>query len=341
MSRAQKKTHAVGIDVSIAELHVAIEGVEGVLVFANDADGHRKLAKRLTKGGAGARVVVEATSTYHLDLAIHLAKTAGCEVMVANPRSTHAFHNARNVRAKTDKVDARSLVEFARSMPFLPWSPPEQAVLEFRAIAVYLEQLLKEQTRVRNQLHAASATATVPQWVADQLRKRVDELEAAIGEAIAKMEEHADAHPILAEAVARLDTIPGVGKLTAMRLTALFLVLDSTMTSKEITAWAGLDPRPRESGTSLRGRRAISKRGNARARAGLYMSAVTAIRANGPFRALYSRVSGTKDAPKKPKMVGLVAVMRKMLVIAWGMHRTRTNWSEEKALPSKKSNEAA
>ena len=95
-------------------------------------------------------------------------------------------------------------------MPFVPWSPPEQAVLEFRAIAVYLEQLLKEQTRVRNQLHAASATATVPQWVADQLRKRVDELEAAVGEAIAKMEEHADTHPVLAEAVARLIKIRGI-----------------------------------------------------------------------------------------------------------------------------------
>ena len=341
MSRTQKKVFAVGIDVSLKELHVAIEGANEVLVFDNDAVGHKKLATRLTKAGRHARVVVEATSTYHLDLAIRLARTPRCEVMVANPRATHAFHNARSVRAKTDKVDARTLVEFARSMPFVPWVAPDKAVLELRAIAVYLEQLIKDQTRAKNQLHAASATDTVPDWVADQLRRRIDELETAIEQAAAKLAEHAEAHAFIAETVRRLETIPGIGELTALRLTALFLVLDPTMTSKEITAWAGLDPRPKESGTSVRGRRPISKRGNSRARASLYMSAVTACRGKGPFRALYTRISGTKEAPKKPKMVGLVAVMRKMLTIAWALHRTKTTWSAEKAFPSERKAKAA
>jgi transposase len=341
VSKTQKKAIAVGIDVSLDELHVALEGEDEVFVVSNDAAGHKKLAKRLIKGGRHAKVVVEATSTYHLDVAILLARTSRCEVMVANPRSTHAFHNARNVRAKTDRVDARSLMEFARTMPFVPWTAPEQSVLEFRAFAVYLEQLIKEQTRTRNQLHAASATDTASRWVVDQLRKRLDELGTAIELATAKMAEHASAHPVLAAAVERIVTIPAIGQLTAMRLTALFLVLDSSMTSKEITAWAGLDPRPKESGTSVRGRRAISKRGNARARASLYMSAVTATRMQGPFRALYVRISGTKEAPKKAKMVGIVAVMRKMLITAWALHRTQTTWCAEKAFPTKKMAEAA
>src|SRR5690606_34452898 len=140
------------------------------------------------------------------DLALLLARTPRCRVMVANPRTTHAFHNARNVRAKTDKVDARCLMEFARTLPFVPWSPPDQAVLEFRALAVYLEQLIKEQTRTRNQLHAASATDTASSGVVAQLRKRLDELDAAIELATAKMAEHASAHAVIAQTVQRIDT---------------------------------------------------------------------------------------------------------------------------------------
>lgn len=341
MARTQKGPTAVGIDVSLAELHVAVEGVDDVLVFTNDADGHRKLVHRLTKGGRRARVVVEATASYHLDLAIRLSEAPRCELMVANPRSTHAFHMARNLRAKTDKVDARCLLEFVRSMEFVAWVPPGRPVLEFRAISAYLEQLIKDQTRTKNQLHAASSTSTAPTWVVDQLRARLDAFETAIEETTAKMAEFAAAHPDIGEAVARIDTIPGIGELTAMRLVAQFLLLDPTMTSKQVTAWAGLDPRPRESGTSIRGRRSISKRGSARTRACLYMPAVAASRMKGPFRALYTRISGTREARRKPGMVGMVAVMRKMLTIAWALHRTRTTWCEEKACPSKKLSEAA
>lgn len=329
---SKKKVFAVGIDVSAKELHVAVEGLDEVLVFPNTAEGHVKLAKRITKGGRHARVVLEATGMYHLDVALQLANTSRCEVMVANPRATHAFHRALGTRAKTDKVDAGSLLQFARSMPFVLWTAPDKVVLEFRAYARYLDQLIKEKVRLQTQLEAAASSSASPAWVIEQLQRRLDDSERNITGVRDRMAEHCDEHHAIRDAVARLVTIPGIGTTTAMRLVADFLLLDPDMTSKEITAWAGLDPRPRESGTSVRGRRSISKHGSSRARAALYMAAVAAARCKGPLRGFYQRISGPEGA-KKPGKVGIVAVMRKLLVVAWALHRTQTEWSVSKASP--------
>ncbi|MCB9673133.1 MAG: IS110 family transposase [Alphaproteobacteria bacterium] len=327
---SKSKTNAVGIDVSARDLHVAIEGLDTVLVFPNSVEGHTKLVKRITKAGRHARVVLEATGLYHLDLALFLAQQGRCEVMVANPRSTHAFQRARNTRAKTDKVDAELLLKFALTMDFTPWAAPDSAVLELRGYARYHDQLIKEKVRLQTQLSSVEATRASPGWVIEQLQRRLREAETSLVEALDRMEQHSEGHPVIRDAIARLTTIPGVGVVTATRLVAEFLLLDPEMSSKEITAWAGLDPRPRESGTSVRGRRSISKQGSSRVRAALYMSAVASCRFNEPFRRLYQRISGPEGS-NKPGKVGIVALMRKLLIVAWALHRTKSEWSEAKA----------
>ena len=85
-------------------------------VFANDSAGHRKLIRRLTRGRAKARVCLEATGIYHLDLALALDQTQNVEVMVANPRTTKDFARAQLRRSKTDRTDAASLLEFVSEL---------------------------------------------------------------------------------------------------------------------------------------------------------------------------------------------------------------------------------
>jgi transposase len=120
-----KQCNRVGVDVSAKELVVAIEASgrrEVPIVFANDAEGHRKLVKLATKRGASAQVVLESTGTYGLDLTLHRAKRV--EVMVANPRAIAHFARASLQRSKTDRLDAGTILEFAMRLPFEPWSPP-------------------------------------------------------------------------------------------------------------------------------------------------------------------------------------------------------------------------
>ena len=157
MTSSKKQTRTAGIDVSFKELQVAVDD-GGLHTFDNDASGHRKLLAFLTKRGRRARAVLEATGSYHVDVAFALVRHPRCEVMVVNPRAARHFHIAQGIRAKTDRVDAASLLQFALRMPFQPWTGPSDAALELRSVARFVDQLVKYQTRVKNQLHAANAT---------------------------------------------------------------------------------------------------------------------------------------------------------------------------------------
>ena len=130
-----KKLLLCGIDVSSKELVVAIDPGAGRIwegTFPNDASGHRKLIQRLARGKVLARVCVEATGIYHLDLCVALEQAKGIEVMVANPRTTKDFARAQLRRSKTDRTDAHSLLEFVRRMEFEPWAPPSAPVRALR-----------------------------------------------------------------------------------------------------------------------------------------------------------------------------------------------------------------
>ncbi|MFT7581424.1 MAG: transposase [Myxococcota bacterium] len=229
----------MGVDVSARQLHVCLEGEQHILTFDQDAAGHRALIKAITKGGKRAYVVVEATGTYHLDSVISLAGHRRCDVSVLNPRSSKAFHDAQNIRAKTDSVDAKWLCEFALRMEFALWKAPTTIVMELRALVRYRTQLVKGQTRLKNQFHAVGASVTTPTWLSAQLGLRLQLLKAQIGAVDDELLAFENRHSEIMGHVARIMTVPGIGRVTAHSLLSDFLVLDVEMTSKEITAWAG------------------------------------------------------------------------------------------------------
>lgn len=327
----------VGVDVSAATLHVAVEGRVEVAEFANSVVGFKKLVAYATKGSAReVRFVVEATGTYHLDLALFLHADRRCKVMVANPRQTKHFHEAQGRRAKTDRVDALSLLEFAQRMPFEPWTRPPQASLELRAAARFVDQAIKDLARLKNQLHAATVSESTPDWVVREVQERLAETERLVARGEAKILEMVAVDADLGAAAKRLDTIPGIGPATAARLVAEFAFAAPDMNSKQIAAWAGLDPRARESGSSVRGRRAMSKRGNARVRRMLYMSALAAARKE-PFAEMKQRI----EERSGKAMIALGAVMRKLLIVSWAVYRSDSTWQPRLASPRDEVSRAA
>lgn len=321
MGSSRPRECIAGVDVSAKKLDVAMEGRD-VATFENTQAGFKKLATYLTKRSRHARVVLEATGNYHVDLAWFLAHHARCSVMVVNPRDARHFHLAQGIRAKTDKVDAVSLLQFGLRMPFQEWQCPTKAVMELRAVARYVDQLVKSETRLKNQLHAAEVTSGIPSWLREQLQEQLAEFANHIELGEAKLIEMAKADPEIQRSVELLDSVPGIAPATAVRMVAEFMSVQADMSSKEITAWAGLDPRPRDSGTSVRGRRGMSKRGNARVRRLLYMPALAAARKAGPLQDLVERVA----ARSGKRMIGIGALMRKLLVVCWAIYRTRKPW---------------
>ena len=136
------KSDFAGIEVSQDELLVALRRDEQPLPlqsFPNSPEGHRAVARYLTRQGRGVRVCLESTGVYGLDVALLLQKQAGIEVMVANPRAVRHFAHALMERGKTDPLDARVLLEFAARMPFQPWQPPSATALHLCGLARRIE----------------------------------------------------------------------------------------------------------------------------------------------------------------------------------------------------------
>lgn len=294
--------------------------------FANSAAGHRQVIRWALCGAEGARVCLEATGIYHLQLALALYHHPAIELMVVNPRAARRFAEAHMVRAKTDAIDADGLLLFVQRMPFRPWQAPRDTVLRLQSLAHRVTQLDKELTRERSRLHAARKAGphTRPaqrdiQAHIQHLRRRKDAMQKQ-AEAVIQDD------PALADDARLIDTIPGFAHRSVTRLLAELAPLPGDMQAPQWVAQAGMDPRPGESGTSVRAARQISKQGNARLRAALFMPAMVAIQHDPNVAAFYAHLL----ARGKSKMTAMTAVMRKLLVAIWGMLQHREEWNGDK-----------
>jgi transposase len=308
-----------GVDVSAKTLaaHRLRDGKQEGREFTNDAAGHRDLLKWL---GKRARVCVEATGVYHLQLALTL-QAAGVELMVVNPRVAKDFARALSNRSKTDQVDARTLLEYVQRMAFTAWQAPRTSVLELRELARRLNELVHAAVDEKNRLHARNVAAISSTVVGDvkahvaQIERRIIQIEKA---AVAVIDDDDD----LRNQFQILKAITGIGRRSAILLLGELAVLDPSMTVKQLVAHAGLDPRVYESGTSVEKPTRISKVGNARLRAILYMNALSAVRHDRGARLFFAQLV----ARGKKRMQALVAVMRKLLHGIWIVLQRRVSF---------------
>lgn len=330
-SRRSKPSTFAGVDVSSAELVISYtrgRDAPRLATVPNTPAGHLVLLRILGKKAGCSRVVLEATGTYHLDVALTLAGKGSVELMVVNPLAARRFAQAQMRRAKTDKVDADVLREFASRMPLEPWVPPSAPALELRAVARHLSSLVADQTAAKNQIAAAGGTTTTPAFVVADLKALLAALEARIEANQKEAERVIAADPGLAAQFASILSMKGLGKRSSVLLLGELAVLDKEMSPDEVVAHAGLDPRPYQSGTRDPQRR-ISKVGNARVRAGLYMPALTAATHCPEVKAWFDRLI----AKGKPTFVAHVAVMRRLLRVMWVLVKRGGVWDPQKFLP--------
>lgn len=317
----------VGIDIADAsfEAKKRVNGKKFARQFDNTPAGHRQAIRWILKGAQGARVCLEATGVYHLQLALALARTSGIELMVLNPKAARRFAEAQLIRAKTDKVDADGLLEYLARMPFRAWMPPAEEVLELQSLAHRLAQLGKEKKREQARLHAAQRAGRHTRRVQDDIRAHVEFLaqrEKTIErEAVALMQRHVT----LSEDLRLVDTAPGFAARSAVKLLAELEVLPRHLAASQWVAQAGIDAQPKDSGDKT-GPRQISKQGNSRIRAALFYPAMSASQHDPNVKAYYQSLIARG---KKP-MQALVAVMRKLLHAIWGMLHHRQPWDGNK-----------
>lgn len=310
----------VGIDVSAKKFDVSVflpsKSVYQKKQFSNNSSGHAKLCSWLKSIGKKARICLEATGIYSLDLAICL-KEANFAVMVCNPRLTKNFHSALGKRGKTDAIDAKVLCQYCQKMDFVEWGLPEPQLMELRTVTRRIRAIKKDLAAELNRRHRAKATETTPAYLLEDIESSIKLLRQRIRTLIKKCKELIDDSETLKRKFEILLTVPGIAIVSALYLIGEICCLQGDLDVKQLVAHAGLDPRPFQSGTSINGKTIISKKGNKLLRKALFFPAMVAIQRDDTVKKFYVDMLHKG----KEKMQAIIAVMRKMLHAIFGMFK--------------------
>jgi transposase len=305
----------LGVDLSKETFHACLFGdhTEAKKAFPNTPKGFEQLIAWLNNRRAvNVHICMEATGPYWESLASYLH---GLEqrVSVVNPARIKAFAQSELLRTKTDEVDAALIARFCKSQSPELWLPPPAEIRILQALMRHYEHL--KTTRVQQSVYAQSSDAPV---VTTSIAEVIATLDEQIAQVERKIHQHFDDHPDLKRRRDLLTSIPGIGETTAGAILSEIPHLDQFQSAKAVAAFAGLSPRERRSGTSIHGRTRLCKTGNARVRKALYMPAVVALRFNPTLRIFAERLL----AAGKHKRLVIGAVMRKLLVLAYGILRS-------------------
>lgn len=327
----QSPSHALswaGIDLAKATFEAAIWGHDDfrtmrVRSFPRCKEGASALLAWLRDSvspGVGIGLVMEATATFAEDMATWLLDLdPGLHVAIVNPIQTSAFLRSLGLRNKTDDLDAKALAQYGAERRPLSWERPTPELA-----------ILKDLARVRMDLvHARTAMAVrlkdharASKQAAKAMAKVVHALDIQIKALEADIRKHLSAHEALAKQAGRMDSIVGVGLITAVTVMTELGDLRRFDRSRQLTAFAGMSPRWKESGTSVHGKPRLCKQGSTRVRAALYLAACAAVRFNPDMKATYERLL----APGKARRVALGAVMRKLLVLMRAVLKVDHDW---------------
>jgi transposase len=299
----------VGADVAKAEFVIAGFGAQR-MVSRPVQNNPTAIGRWLRTLPASSCIAMESTGKYHKSLA-DIAHARGFEVYLLNARHVHHYSKSLGRRGKTDRLDAEVIARYAAL---------EHANLHrYEPTPAHL-QSLSELQRLRAQ--------TVQAWVSlrqscrdcdkgtrDLIEPALAGLKAAVSAVEAEMGRRIQAQEKLAQTYALVTSVTGIGLQTGTALSILFERVAFT-TSDAVVAFAGLDPRPRESGQFV-GVRKLSKQGNAALRALLYNAASSAAR-SGVFKGYYQALRAKKFASTQ----ALIILARKLLRIAYGVWRS-------------------
>ncbi|WP_373745695.1 IS110 family transposase [Neisseria dentiae] len=309
----------LGIDVGKFELSCCLisDGIFYEQEFENTRSGYKALKTWLDghKANENLHCCCEATGNYYEPLAEYLS--GHYKMSVENPRKIKGFGIAVLQRSKTDKQDAKLIAQYCKAMNPEPWQQPTPAQKQLQELTRYI-------TRVKKQ-RAAELTKqqTAPDYLKPHIASTIAHLDTLLKRLKQDLQTFYKANPDYDKNRKRLRTISGIGETSASVLLAA--LTGRFETPAQFTAYLGLDPRMYQSGTSVNGRPRISKVGKSDLRAALYMPALVAYRIN----AFPDFVRRLKEK-KKPFKVIIVAIMRKLAVIAFHILKSQTEYDKSR-----------
>ncbi|PKL46779.1 MAG: hypothetical protein CVV37_08420 [Nitrospira bacterium HGW-Nitrospira-1] len=326
-----KQVIYVGIDVGSQELVAALEG-RRPRSFKHSQTGIREMVAWAGRIASGAimQFCLEATGVYGYSVACRLFREHGCPVSVINPAQIAAYARAQLRRTKTDFVDAQVILSFAASQKPPLWKPESNVLRQLYLLVTEADRIRQEQTQWSNREHTRKYQDDLPQVIKQSrkavqrtLKRQLEKIEKATTN-ICKQNDD------IKQQVELLCSIPGIADHSAVRILAYAKSALWNLDRRALTAHAGLAPAHKQSGTSINGKSRIAKQGDRRLRTALFMPAVVAAHHNPILKIFYQRLL----EKGKPKMLAIVAVMKKLLMMIRAMLKNNLPFNPNYALDS-------
>ena len=325
---------SVGIDISKRSFTACVgkRTLEGtyelskVLEFSNDKKGFNQfvkwVGKTMTKG-LEISFAMEATGIYFEQLAYHLTRLKK-NVSVLLPNKVSHYGKSLNVKSKTDIVDAKVITMLSCDRNLAKWSPPSPLFKKLRAICRLYKTLQDDKTQTTNRLKQIL-------WGYEPLREAVrihksniKRIDKELKKLEMQMKEVLQSDDNVWSKVEHLLTIKGVGLKTIAIVLGESQGFALIKNQRQLTSYCGYDVVQRESGTSIKGKTRISKKGNSHIRAAMHFPSMVATRFNPKMKKIYDRTV----AKTKVKKIGLVSIQRRLLVLMYSLWKTNQPYIE-------------
>jgi transposase len=332
----------VGIDVAQKELVVSLgrmyddwtPELYASATFSNNKKGFAALikwVKKMTVNTVPVRFVMEATGVYHESLAYFLEEI-GYEVSIVLPNKISNYFRTLDVKTITDKTAAEGIARFGLERKLEKWRKPKKVFKSLKQLTRERDQLMDQRTMAKNQLHAEQAEAFPNPDSMSRANARIRFFSKQITEIMKEIAALVKQDPQVNNSIEMICTIPGVGRLTAATVLAETNGFDLIRNKRQLTSYAGLDVKEKQSGTSIKGKPRISKRGNRHLRKSMHMPSLAAIRHEPKFKAVFARLVAKHGI----KMKATVAVQRRLLEMIYTIHKSNTPYKKDylQAVPS-------
>lgn len=324
----------LGIDVAQKELVVCLgrmyddwsPELYANKTFANSVKGFMALllwVKKMTDPTIGVRYVMEATGVYHEALA-HFLDERGQSVSIVLPNKISNYFRTLEVKTVTDKTAAEAIARFGLERKLDNWQRPKSIFKKLRQLTRERDQLVQARTAAKNQLHAEQSEAEPSKSSLARIKKQItlfnnqeQEIKAEIKE-LTKGDENVD------RSIKLISSLSGVGQLTAAIVLAETNGFELVRNKRQLTSYAGLDVKEKQSGTSVKGKPRISKKGNKYLRKAMHLPALAAIRCDERFKAIFARLVSRHGI----KMKAAVAIQRKLLEMIFIIYKSNNPYDK-------------
>ena len=317
-----------GIDVAQKELVVSLGRMYDDLsteiyackTFSNQSKGFMALTawiNQLTEQQLITSYVMEATGVYHESLAYFLAEK-GHIVSIVLPNKISNYFRTLEVKTITDKTSSEAIARFGLERKLDAWKRPGGIFKKLRQLTRERDQVVQHRSMIKNQLHAEQAEAEPNKSSVNRFKKQIAFFNKQEQEIKAELESLIKQDKQVSESVKLIGSLSGIGMLTATTVLAETNGFELIRNKRQLVSYAGLDVREKQSGTSIKGKARISKKGNKYLRKAMHLPALAAIRSDERFKAAFARLVAKHGI----KMKAAVAVQRKLLEIIYTVYKT-------------------